>query len=52
MESSVQRLMVKIQIDLLALQVTQKANQVLQAAPETVDGPSRDHIELFPGDGM
>ena len=42
----------KVEIDLLGLQVAEKANEVLQTAPEAIYRPSRDHVELFPRNGM
>ena len=40
---------IEVQINPGAVELAEKGNEILQAAAETIDAPSRDDIELMPG---
>jgi hypothetical protein len=44
----VEALLVQIEVDLGRVQLGQEGDKVLQAAAETIDRPSHDHVELSP----
>jgi hypothetical protein len=45
-------LLVKVQVDLLRLEVSQEGDQVLQAPTEPIDGLGSNHVELAAGDSV